>query len=332
MLFTLLFLFFSSAHAQELSELKELSKYNKKTSIFSDKKQVKVRKVKNKYDPTFVRVGLEEILSSPEELGVIKSGSVIYQIEDSKKIYLDKDIFIRFHRQPDEQGFEYIVSENGDITYKVETEYIHSIAQETNLYEPPHSYSAAPEIKRIHWDEKLNSKFEVSLAVSRVEAHYIGDLLNLESTPSGQMTQLGMSYLADWDWPIKVGLGAYYQEAKYDTDGKTTAFRSYSFGPIFKTKSFHPFNIETRIFTQMRYSPMAKVDVNISRGSTSFDFNTTDFLAGLEFPMKNRWGEFVISVFTHYQWMNLKNQEEIVAIESSNKANQAFGLGFSQVF
>lgn len=332
MLFSFLLLFFSSAHAQELSELEELSKYNKKTSIFSDRKQIKIRETKNKYDPTFVKVGLEEILSSPEELGVIKSGSFIYLIEDSKKVYLDKDIFIRFHRQPDEQGFKYLISKNGDISYKVETKDIHSIAQETALYEPPHSYTKAPEIKRIHWDEKLNSKIEISFALSSVEAHYIGDLLNLESTPSGQMTHLGLSYLADWDWPIKVGIGAYYQEAKYDTDGQTTSFRSLSFGPTFKTKNFNPFNIEVRLFTQMRYSPMAKVDAQLSRGSTSFDFNTTDFLAGLEFPLKNRWGEFVVSAFTHYQWMNLKNQEEIVNIESSNKPNQAFGLGFSQVF
>lgn len=332
MFFSLILLFFPQVHAQELSELKELSKFNQKTSIFSDKKPIKIRQHQNKYGPTFETVGLEEILSSPEELGVVKAGSHIYQIEDSQKLFLDKDIFIRFHRKPDEQGFKYLVNKNGDIKYKVETKDIHSVAQETTLYEPPHSYSEAPELKQIVWDQKLNSKFEIGAALSSVKGHYLADLLNLESAPTGQMTQLGVAYHADWEWPVKVGLGAYYQEAKFKTDGGTSSYRAFSLGPIFKSQNFYPMEVAVRVFTQIRYSPVGRMDAQVSRGATSFDFNATDFFLGLEFPMKNRWGEFVTSVFTHYQWLSLKNQDEIVMIESSNKANQAIGLGFSQVF
>lgn len=330
MLIVLLSFFISSAHAQ----IKELSELDVRTPIFVEEKKElrKYRIHKNKFEPTHPSVGLEEILSSPEELGVVKAGTYIYHLDNSKKLLLDKDIYIRFHRQPDEQGFKYLVSKNGDIKYKVETLYIFSIAQETVMYEPPHSYTPAPERKRVFWDEKLSTKFELGVAASVVRANFLKDLLNLDNTPEGRMNHFGLNYLADWDWPVKIGLGVYYQKASFDTDGETTNFSSVSFGPIFKSKNFYPGNIPLRLQAQIRYSPFAKMDVSTSNGSTGFDFNTTDLLAGVEFPFQNNWGEFVVSLFTHYQWLNLKNQDEIVNIESSSKPNQAIGLGISQVF
>lgn len=333
MILTLLCLLISSAQAQGLTELRELSQLTKPSPIFSDGKEpIKLRKNINKYDPVYQNVGLEEILSSPEELAVLKPGTYIYRLDNSQKLLLDKDIYIRFHRLPDEQGFKYLVNKNGDILFKARTEDIHSIAPETVMYEPPHSYTPAPEREKILWDGKLKNNIELALAVSMMRADFLQDLLNLDSAPTGQMNHIGVNYLADWKWPVKVGLAAYYQRARYNTDGGTTNFSSVSFGPVFKTKNFYPLEVPVRLQAQIRYSPFGKMDVNISRGSTGFDFNTTDLVVGIEFPLKNRWGEFVLSLFTHYQWMSLKNQEEIVNIESSSKPNQALGFGISQVF
>lgn len=332
MLLTLLSLLIGSAHAQELSELRELSRFDKKHSIFSDKERIKVRTHPNKYGPVFQRVGLEEILTSPEELGVIKAGTFIYTMENSRKVFVDQDINVRFHRMPDEQGFKYLISKNGDIKFKVETKYIHSIAPETVMYEPPHSYTPAPEREFIRWDQKLNAKYQLGVASSYMKADYLQDLLNLGSSPSGQMNHISGSVIADWEWPIKVGLGAHYQRAQFNTDGGTTNFSTFSFGPIFKSKTFYPNEVAVRLNAQISYSPLGKMDVNISRGSTGFKFNSTDLHLGVEFPFPNRWGEFNVELFIHQQWINLKDQEEIVSLESSNKPNQAIGLGLSQVF
>ncbi len=330
MLIVLISLFVSNAEAQ----IKELYDLDVRTPIFLDEKKEEreISYPKNKFEPINPSVGLEEILTSPEELGVIKAGTYVYHLDNSKKVLLDKDIYIRFHRRPDEQGFKYLVNKNGDIKYKVETNYIFSIAPETVMYEPPHSYTPAPKRKKVFWDEKLKTNLELGLAVSMMKGDFLQDLLNLDAAPSGQLNHIGANYLADWSWPVKVGLGAYYQTGSFNTDGGTTNFSSLSFGPIFKSKNFYPREIPVRLQAQVRYSPFAKMDVNISNGSTGFDFNTTDLLVGVEFPIQNKWGEFVISLFTHYQWLNLKNQDEIVNIESSNKPNQAIGLGISQVF
>lgn len=332
MIALLLSLLISSAHASEYSELRELSKLDFRSTPFIEEELDIKKRDKNNYNDINPIVGLEEILESPEELGALRNGSAVYSLDNSQKKFTTKDIFIRFHRKPDESGFKYLVSKNGDIKFKVRTEDIHSIAPETVMYEAPHSYTPAPEIKRVFWDTKLKSKFEIGLAASMVKAHFLQDLLNLESAPSGQMNHIGLSYLADLDMAVKVGLGVYYQKAQYSTDGGTTNFSTVSFGPVFKSKNFYPFEVAARLLGQFRYSPFGKMDVEISRGSTGFDFNTSDLIFGVEFPIENKIGEFVISLFTHYQWMSLKNQDEIVNIESSNKANQAFGLGISQVF
>lgn len=336
MIFLLMLLFNISGEANELDlkDVRALSELEHQQQSFIEKKKDDrvIRENKNRFPPYEVSVGLEEILTSPEELGALKKGTPIYTFEGSRKLVLTKDIYIRFHRQPDEQGFKYLVSKNGSIHFKVETNHIHSIAPETVMYEPPHTYTPAPEIKRIHWDEKLKARYEIGAATSFVQGTYLQDLLNLDSAPKGQLNQLGGNVMANWNWPVKVGLGAYYHQGSFKTDGGTTTFTSLSFGPVFKSKNFYPFEIAVRLVGQIRYSPFGKMNVEISNGETSFDFNTTDFLFGIELPFENKWGEFVVSLFSHSQWMNLKNQEEVVNINSSNKANQAVGVGIAQVF
>lgn len=329
----LLALFTLCSFSQDHSELRDLSHFDYRTTpyIKEDPFKRKTRQPKN-YDSINPIVGLEEILASAEESGVVKRGAQLYNLDHSQKTILTRDISIRFHRKPDELGFKYVVDKKGEIKFKVQTEDIYSTAQVTVMHEPPHTYTPAPEIKKVFWDTELTTHFEVSLAASRVNAYFLQDLLNLAVTPSGQMNYLGLSYLADLKAVLSVGVGAYYQKAQYQADGGTSNFSSFSFGPVFKSKKFYPLETATRFFGQFRYSPLAQMDVEIARGSTGFDFNSSELVLGVEFPFKNTLGEWVISLFTHYQWLHLKNQDEIVSIESSTKPNQAVGLGISQVF
>lgn len=322
------------ANDLDLTDLRNLSQLEQQQNSFIEKKKDErvIRKNKNRFPPYDVTIGLAEILGSPEELGALKKGTPIYTFEDSRKVILNKDIYIRFHRQPDDQGFKYLVSKNGSINFKVSADYINSIAPETVMYEPPHTYTPAPEIKKIHYDKKLKTYYEIGAATSFVQGTYLQDLLNLDSAPKGRINQIGGNVMANWKWPVKVGLGAYFTQGSFKTDGGTTTLSSISFGPVFKTKNFHPFEINIRLFAQARYSPFGKMNVEISNGETSFNFNSTDFLFGVELPFENKWGEFVVSIFSQSQWISLKKQQEIVNINSSNKANQAIGLGIAQVF
>lgn len=330
MINVLLSLFIQSAYADD-SVLRDLTKFEKNDRAYIEETYKRKRNPEQyKHIDRFIY--LDEILESPEELGAVKEGSFVYTLDNKKKFFLDRMIYVRFHKQPDDQGFKYLVNNNGDIIHKVKSEDITSIAPETVMYEPPHSYTPAPEREVIYWDEKLKTKLELGFAFSMMKADFVQDLLNLDSAPTAQMNHVGLNYMADWDWPVRVGIAAYYQYAEFNTDGGISEFSSISFGPLFKSKELYPFKHPMRLNAQVRYSPFGKMDVNVSTGSTSFDFNTTDLLLGVEFPFQNQWGEFVVLLFSHTQWLNLKNQVEIVNIEPSNRPNQALGIGISQVF
>lgn len=277
---------------------------------------------------------MSSILSSGTEHGHIQAGRFLVRLSDNKQVEVTEPFFGKFYRLPDEQGFKYVVANDGSCLYKMKSEYFNSVEPELALYEPPLKYTPAPvNIIRSDVDKKLNIRPEASFLVGMVQGNYMKDLFNDDKASSGVTTQYGVQVATDWKLPIKAGLVLHYEKTTYDlTGGGKINYSAFSFGPQFKTRDFEMFSTPFRFQTQFRVSPFARANAEMVNGEASFKFNSSDLMAGLEHPISNRFGEFVLGAFYQVQWLNIKDQTETVSVTSSNQTNSSFGLSFSQVF
>jgi hypothetical protein len=277
-------------------------------------------------------VKFTEIQKSGSELGSVKRGAALKRISDNQLYSLGKPIYLRSYRLPDEHGYKYLINQDGTTTFKMKGEYIESIEPELVLYVPPHKYTPAPLNQlKAEYDSKLSLKPEISFYTGVVNGDFMADLFNDPKARSGTTNQYGAHLFAEWDLPVKAGVVVHYEQSNYSLSGGSISYSSLSFGPQLKTRDFLA-EFPLRFQTQFRISPLARAIAETDDGAIDFKFNSADFLNSLEHPIKNGWGEFVIGVFFQTQWLNLKDQPEIVSVKASNELNQAVGINFSQVF
>jgi len=287
-----------------------------------------------KYRPPYRKVTMAKIVASEIEYGYIREGKTLIGVEDNKAHEVTESFYAKFFRLEDEQGFKYVQSNDGKCIYKMLSKDFVSIQPELLLYEPPLRYTPAPKnIVRSEFDKKLKLRPEVSFYAGIVRGTYMKDLFNDEKASTGFSTQYAAHLTTDWSYPIKPGLVVHYEQTNYDlSGGGQVNYSALSLGPQFKSKDFDLNGFAVRLQTQIRVSPMARADAEASRGDVSFKFNSTDALISAEHPIKNGWGEFVLGIFFQQQWLNIKDQSEIVRVNTSNETNKSFGLNLAQVF
>lgn len=277
---------------------------------------------------------LKEIQTSGTETGSIREGLIIIDINTNKTFRLSKQIYVTYYKLEDEFGFKYIQNKDGTCRFKIKNDFLADISEEKKLYEPPRQYTPAPEnIVHTEYDKKLKWAMEGSFYAGITQGDYMKDLFNDSKASQGISTQFGAHLLADWKTPIKVGAVLHFERTEYQLSQKgSVIYSSLSFGPQFKSKDFYIGDISFRLQTQFRVSPYAKAVAQTQYGNAEFKFNSADSLSSLEFPIQNKWGEFVISIYGQYQWLSIKEQNEELDLKASNQSNKSFGLALSQVF
>ena len=279
-------------------------------------------------------VPLEQIRESGLANAYLKEGTTLYRISDNKAFRISKGIYLKVFKLEDEQNFRYLRAEDRSMKYRVLSQNVYSIDQELALYEPPTRYTPAPKnIVRTEYDKKLKLVPEFAVYAGVVQGRFIRDLFNDPKARTGNTNQYGLHYFTDWNLPVKVGGAVHYERTSYHLDRDGLVFyESLSIGPQFRTQDFDLFETNWRLTTQIRVSPFAHLRGETSRGNVNFKFNSTDLMTTAEHPWNNRWGQFVIGAFHQAQWLNFKDQPEVVAVRASNQTNQSFGLFLSQVF
>jgi hypothetical protein len=287
-------------------------------------------RTENKYRSPFKIEKLEKIEQSGVERGSITGGVPIVRIEDNRVFSLARSITVGYYEQEDEHGFKYLINHDGGTTFKIDTRYVEPLKQDLAMYEPPTRFSPAPFNKvKVDYDESLSLLPETRFSVGAAQGYFIQDVFNDSNAKTGVSTQYGMHLFTNWKHPMKIGGALNYERTDYSlSSGGKVNFTSLSFGPQIKSKDIEVIGLPLRWQIQFRYGPFATA----TSGSTKFNFTATDIMGSVEHPMKNSWGEFVIGAYYQIQWLNFKNQPEIVSVRASNKANTAFGLTISQVF
>jgi hypothetical protein len=331
------FLFFPLiALAQEdidLSEVRKLEENLPTMEHIDSQSEVIQRLSESKHRPPGRPIPLKEIKNSGTLYGAIPEGVTLTNFETGQHQVTTKHFFVKYYRLEDEFGYKYLLNEDGACLYKVKSDDVADIKEETALYVPPLRYTPAPvNMMKREFDKKLEFNPQFSFYAGFVNSRYMRDLFDDKEANTGISTQYGLHLSTDWDLPVNTGLVLHYEKANYNLAGGSASYTALSFGPQFFTREFNLFSEIWRLQTQFRISPFARVEAQSSAGSRSFKFNSADLLISLDHPINNAWGEFLVSPFVQIQWLNLKNQTEPVSVKASNETNNTFGIALSQVF
>ncbi len=334
-IFLFLLPFFAFAQEElDLSAIQNLEDILPDNDIPRDAyRNVEYEKKNRDFRPPVRIIPLQEILESGAKEAFIKAGTVIYRISDNKAMRVSKDMYLRVFQLEDELGFRYFENKDGSMTYKASDKYVEPITEEISLYEPPSRFFTAKTMVRSEYDKKLKLVPEGAVYAGFVQSRYMRDLFNDPKARTGSTNQYAFHLFTKWDLPFKVGGSVHYERSSYHlTGGGLIFYEAMSIGPQFRTSDFNLFETFWRITTQIRVSPFAKLRGETVNGNVAFKFNSTDVMSTFEHPFDNRWGQFVLGAFHQIQWLNMKDQPEIISVRANNQTNQSFGLFVSQVF
>jgi len=284
--------------------------------------------------PPVKTVEFQKIKDSGTELGSVKGGTPLIRLSDNLPLKVPGPIFVRYYRMQDEHAFKYLVNKDGSCLYKIHENYVEPIKQELSLYEPPLRYTRAPKnIIKAEFDKSFKLLPEIGIYVGAVNGKYMVDLFNDSRASSGTSVQYAAHLMGRWDYPVKAGLALHYERTTYTlSGGGEVNYNSLNFGPIFKSKDFGIWDGAFRFQGQFRVSPFSNLSAQTQRGEYDAKFNSADLNIGIEIPAQNSWGDFVFGIFIQKQWLNLRDQSEIVKIQASNNTNDMIGMSLSQVF
>lgn len=291
--------------------------------------EIDIQRTNTRYQPPIKPITPDEIKNSGYELGSIPASAKLRSVTSNKEYGTYKPMYVKYYRLEDEQGFKYLLNKDGTVTYKVHTKYVEPLKDDLVLHEPPSRYTPAPRIERTYYDEKLSVPPELTFYAGVSQGDYMKDLFNDPKASEGSSVQYGLHFFTKWDLPIRAGGVIHYERTSYNlTNGGKVIYSSPSIGPQFKTKNFDWFVFPVRFQAQFRVSPFARATTD----NSEFKFNSADFLASVEFPIKNSWGEFVLGAYMQNQWLNIKQQKTQVDVKATNETNKSFGLSIAQVF
>jgi hypothetical protein len=325
---------FAFSQELDLQPIEELERILPATQ-YVEIEEIEQRIHQQRYSPPKKKVSEAQIKASGIEYGHIAKGTRLFGIgaAEAKVHETAESIYAKFHRMPDEQGFKYVINNEGEISYKIRIEEFISVQQDLALYRPPHRYSPAPvNVSKSKYDQKFKFLPEAVFQAGIVQGNYMRDLFNDPAAARGYTTQYALHFASHWDLPLKMGGVVNYERATYNLTGGSVNYSSLSIGPQFKSKDFDLDGFGLRFQMQYRVSPLAKAEARTAEGDLTFKFNSADLLISAEHPRKNEWGHMIFSLFFQNQWLNIKEQSVAVNIRATNETNRTIGLGLAQVF
>lgn len=331
----LLLLLSVPAFAQvDLSAIQEL---DEELPNYQDYKQsdeeIDIQRQNRRHRPPYRIVKQDEIEKSGTQFGAIRAGAFLRDLKTNKNFKVTKPIYVEYFNLEDENGFKYLQNRNGEVKWRIRSGWVEPIKEEINLYVPPHRYTPAPDnIVRTEYDKKLSIPPEFSFYAGTVRGDFMKDLFEDNKARSGVSNQYGLHFFTDWKLPVKAGAVLHYERASYELDnGGKVIYSSPSIGPQFKTKDFEIFANPIRFQAQFRVSPLATARADTVGGNVSLKFNSADLLVSIERPIENRFGQFVLGLYSQTQWLNLREQPA-ASLKATNETNKSIGLSFAQVF
>jgi hypothetical protein len=319
------------------NELSAIQKLGEKLPNYQDQKQLNEevvfkRQIRKSSSPKRI-ISYEEILKSGTQFGAVQAGARLIDNVTNKSLRVTKLIYVEYFNLQDENGFKYLKDKNGVVNWRIAGDSVEPIKQEIDLYVPPHKYEPAIEIVSGYEDDKkLTIPPEFSFYAGVVQGDFMKDLFDDNKARSGFSNQYGIHFFTEWKLPVKAGAVVHYEKSSYSLDnGGQAIYSAISLGPQFKTRDYDILGKSLRLQAQFRVGPFAQARAETTNGVKNFKFNSADLLVSIEHPIENRFGQFLIGLFSQTQWLNLREQP-VVRVKATNETNKSIGILFSQVF
>ncbi len=285
--------------------------------------------------PPGAPVSYANILASPLNQRVIVKGATLVDNAGGTTL-APKDTIVEVHDLPDERGYFYLPGkEGGTFRARVHGSSLFTLADVTEMYEPPRQYSAITEAREhTPYDRHPGWRAEALFGQGRTRHRWTADALDrgLEDTFA---TRLGASALFDWQGRFQLGPTFQYETAAFEGSALKANYHNPSFGLAVKSGLLGERTVLSRVGAQFRTGPFARLDVKAAPGEglpARVPLNVTSLLLSWENVRSNRVGDWSWGLSWQREWVSLRRQEGSVALRDANSTNDQMSVFVTQGF
>lgn len=257
----------------------------------------------------------------------IKRGTILFPLDNSKKYILPKDIYAILFRMQDKEGYQYILSKNGEVNYKVKAIEISNIEVITDLNKRPHYYTPI-QIKKTQpfYDEKADYWLETNMITGLALSNVTRDLVNKDDSSFARSFKIEMVPYFDLNFPVYLGLSFQWESMTMSLSGGKAKQEILTVGPSLQTKSFEAFGSPWFFASSVRFSLYG----HLSQRETDFSRDIKIHATALELALmkEKRFSKGSFTYGLHYQreWLRAKAEDTSLDLKSQNTFNDIFGL------
>ena len=326
----LLFPTLALAQSTESETIKTIETRFKDPERFTEARHINTAVYEYPYRP----VALSAIKITPIVQRALKPKSPIQNIKTFKLSENPKRLIVNLHERADEHGFFYLVDKNGEVTRRVQMQFVEAIDDVTVMYEPPKTYVEVVRQKDVPADDKETGYLsQFSLRVGQTSANWTADLLNDTRATTTFSTTLGANLLLDWQESFRMGATLQYESSNHRLQSSSAQYRNPSFGLIIQSPPSYWGGGPWRVGAQVRTGPFANLQIQDSNGRpTNIKIRTTTFQLDWQYIGSNGWGEWSMGLAYQRDYPKLRRQETIVRLNSQASTNDQIGLFVTQGF
>lgn len=273
-----------------------------------------------------LKVQLKDILKSGTFLASVSKGTQLVHVRTGKTYYPAKDIIVYAYRLKDYEGYQLLKNKNGYISYKAPATEVVNIKEVTRMYETPYKYK--PVIREIKYDidnSKLNYEANFMLNMGLTRPVFLRDLIK-EQAHIGQTLRYEASTYGKWDFPLKLGITAQWENSFGNYSAGKYNMQSFSLGPTFKSDPFTLLNAQYSFILQTRLAVFSRI-VLITPGQTvNYHTSQTNLVLGLVREFKTALGRILIGANYQRQWLKASAEQYELNIGTENNYNDSFVL------
>ena len=276
-------------------------------------------------------VPMTDILNSPLRNIAIKKNATLIRIENEENLILPKNILTKVYALPDENEYFYIPGKQNEALFRVNISQIEPIELVTRLYVPPNKFRLSTVDKtQTQVDPKPFIYPEINFGSGLTQALFTQDLYNDGRAKTAPYIQYGLTGWMHWQKAFSLGATSKIERSYHSLRGNSRAtFTAFSIGPVFRTSSFVVEETPFYFQAQTRWSPVAHTQFE---DLEKINLQVNNLQISLEFPQKNRWGEFLFGVAFGRQWINLKENTKTATLDTDNNTNDLYMITLSQGF
>lgn len=277
-----------------------------------------------------LKVRMKDIIKSGTFIGSIRRGTHLVHVKTGKTYYAQKDLTVRAFRLKDYEGYQLLLNSNGYVSYKAPASEVINIKEMVKLHEPPLVYK--PTVEKLKYDiddKELRYESHYALNAGLTRPVFIRDLVN-DVNHFGQTTRYEWANYGRWDFPMKLGFTAQWENSFGNFNNGNYSMQSLSIGPAFKSEPFKLFGNDYSFIVQTRLAVFSRVAVATPSQNINYRTSQTNLVLGAVRDIMTPLGRWVFGFNYQRQWIKASADAIALDITSTNNFNDSFAIIFGK--